>query len=483
MHGRQEFQGMSKSTLNVRELVCGWLKRYDPGGFFVVRRKSSIGENCLQTRSKGADHAHGFLSVGLPSDSFLPVENRRVFWFPGGAPVGRSMFLACSRLGKQPESRPQIFDAIRTVACRLDQSRQFLISHADVASDVYVRRASELFDLPLIEFRPFPSDAHSDWFRDQSKLAARVCYYQCDELGSSDSFDVDEMLIANCLDLRVLFSRGGGKVQAATLKRLKSPIDSPRPFVLVDPAVGVSKHLGELIDAGAVPWHLIATDDADAEQPSSGAITATTQVMRLRCPIPISEFAQINDLDKYLVHWTRQRYGPWPHQSQNRFIDDLIMGSTSSDHSRMATLLRILATRRLIASNKITRDGTPVVCFTDTRVTEMPRRRRFRSHLCRWDFETIGLAVKRSRLQELGARAVIYADELTWRTMAESERPFFQIRRGKKIDWSEENEWRLVGDLDLTCIQPDDALVFVDTQEAADRAAQFSHWPVAAFEL
>ena len=46
------------------------------------------------------------------------------------------------------------------------------------------------------------------------------------------------------------------------------------------------------------------------------------------------------------------------------------------------------------------------------------------------------------------------------------------------IDWTVEREWRHPGDLDLTELTSDDALLFVPDFEAAKSVAKLSSWPV-----
>ena len=47
-----------------------------------------------------------------------------------------------------------------------------------------------------------------------------------------------------------------------------------------------------------------------------------------------------------------------------------------------------------------------------------------------------------------------------------------------KIDWREEKEWRLKGDIDLTRVGPDQAVVFVRSLVDAETVAAVSRWPV-----
>ena len=86
-----------------------------------------------------------------------------------------------------------------------------------------------------------------------------------------------------------------------------------------------------------------------------------------------------------------------------------------------------------------------------------------------------------------GARPVLYGDESMWQNMNESDRPFFQPAHSSGstsddtdsgIDWTVEREWRHIGDLDLSRLSHEDALVFVPNFAAARRLSAVSPWPI-----
>ena len=188
---------------------------------------------------------------------------------------------------------------------------------------------------------------------------------------------------------------------------------------------------------------------------------------------------------QFLSHTTRSCPGPWPTQSLNEYLDSLLDDSTDADHSALATLTRIVRLRHLRASSRFIRGGFQVVCLTQTPLVELPRLRQFRIHRTKWDFEPFGLCIHRAWLQERGARPVIYGDEAKWDQLAEADRPFYQfVNRTDQdderhiIDWTVEQEWRHVGDLDLQTLPRESAYVFVPNFEAARAISRISPWPV-----
>ncbi|MEK6260507.1 MAG: hypothetical protein AABP62_17965 [Planctomycetota bacterium] len=189
----------------------------------------------------------------------------------------------------------------------------------------------------------------------------------------------------------------------------------------------------------------------------------------------------------YLSHTTRACPGHWPGQTLDEYLDSLLQSRSDADHAPVGTLERILLQRRLIASMRTARGGGRIVSFTASPLSRLPELRRFRRHRGRWDFEPFGLCIRQEWLMHRGARPVLYGDETAWQNLSESDRPFFQPAHSGSstsedadsgIDWTVEREWRHVGDLDLSQLSREDALVFVPNFAAARRLSAVSPWPI-----
>ena len=186
----------------------------------------------------------------------------------------------------------------------------------------------------------------------------------------------------------------------------------------------------------------------------------------------------------FLTHCTRRQDGPWPDQDEVDWLDDLILDRADADHSALAAVGRILRGQRLIATAQTIRGATPVVSLTATPLAELDRLRVFRPHRGRWDFEPYGICIRRDWLQRLGARPVQYGDDGFWASLSPDDQPFFQLRHSglsggdRQIDWAVEDEWRVVGDVDLVALPADAALLFVPTESEAQQIATVSRWPV-----
>lgn len=471
-----------------------WLETADADRVLRLQGSElSIGRNWL------ADKKQGHLSIGLPSQLIGSSNTASssidlsefAFWFPRGLPSATMIFPASSRVGSQPGDRPRMFSAIRTLACRFDADTQILISHPGVALDRFVVRAAELFDLPAITLQPFPRRVNSRWIAEALESGTTLqaaFYWNADGAGQTAP---DHLLMAIADQVRLLSVRSGGNVEAAALSRLESDSKSSgsgrRTWMLVDSELTDTKLSQRLLEAGAMPWWLYRGDGEERESESCADDYEPRESAIVQWPcssvVPLKKFAESNEMASYLLHWTRSRKGHWPDQTEDQFLDDLLLGHPSSDHSRIAALCRILATGTLLGTSELTRDKCPVVCFSEVAVDQLLQRRKYRSHLGRWDFEPVGIAINRNWLVECGARPVVYGDDSVWKQLERKDRPWFQFsaaagRESAGRDWREEQEWRTAGDLNLERLAPTDAFVFVETSPEAASVAPLSRWPV-----
>jgi hypothetical protein len=172
----------------------------------------------------------------------------------------------------------------------------------------------------------------------------------------------------------------------------------------------------------------------------------------------------------WLLHWTRARYGPWPGQAAEDWLDELIRGDAAAARSDLITLAKIISDGILTGSKTGIRGGYRGVSFTEVPITEFRRRRIFRRHRNRFDFQPWGVAVRRDVLRSYGIRPVIYGDDHDWKSMSEADRPWFQKRTtgdGATNNLAE-REWRLMGDLKLSELKPEDVCYFVDNETDAE---------------
>ena len=272
----------------------------------------------------------------------------------------------------------------------------------------------------------------------------------------------------------VLNARRGGNIDELIDLHLA---DHERTSALIHQVVGRGRNLfhgkapGEMRE-GVIPWYLFSSPAMDHSTKDSVAESCVSDSFMVcghgndndeirECPLTTPE--------QWLTHWTRSRRGPWPEQSQEAWLEELILGCHSANRSALAVLLRILIEQQIRGSGEAIRGQHRVVSFTEVPLAQYRKMHRFRHHRQRFDFEPWGIAVRRQRLLQLGAKPVIYGNENLWKTMAVSDQPWFQKQDGPGTHsgFEIEREWRLSGDLHLSQCTVNDVVVFVDTPHAA----------------
>ncbi|MBX3420852.1 MAG: hypothetical protein KF752_04770 [Pirellulaceae bacterium] len=234
------------------------------------------------------------------------------------------------------------------------------------------------------------------------------------------------------------------------------------------------------LDRGAVGW-LVPQSDVSYLQAWSGCHVAqsleNTSVHQLCLPLSELSSGECDVGWRYLSHCTRGTAGPMPDESRESHIIRLWQNGRSQPVHPMQTLMQILREGRLRAASSLNRSGHPTVSLSAVPLHKLLERRRFRPHLGRWDWEPYGILFPRTGLPH--AQPVIYGSEADYENLAPAQQAFFQPVDGVQ-DWSIEQEWRVVGDLDFRfaalhhCV-----LVFVRSrQEALHLARRFSY-PVA----
>lgn len=445
------------------------------------------------------------LTLGWPEREGRPLDRwlgPRLLWWPSGIPEGRKVTWVSSRLGRAIDERPDWFAVLRSAVAKLEPKRDLLLTAPSTTVDRFLERAAILFGLRRLRVHLDERHTLVDWLArlrqqlwrnslaevplpestDDSKVFVSPTFKQTDEPECPFSnFPLsDRMLIAVADHVLALQVRPKGNLHQLLRARLS---DSVWPTASVWLALGESlvsaEIASELQSLGAVGWWLFASDAANVRQlnPAPNTTDASCVGHDFFTELPWHD-------GEYFVHWTRRRNGPWPGEADPDFLDDLLLSRDSANHSAFATLSRIVQQRQLIASATGIRGETAVVSFSAKPLLEVTKQRTFRSHRGRWDCEAYGLCLRREWLHARGIKPVIYGDDDVWSSLPNSDRPFFQLkttrsRRGAKtIDWTQEVEWRIPNDLDLSKASSEDVLLFVPTEDEARQLAAISPWPV-----
>lgn len=176
----------------------------------------------------------------------------------------------------------------------------------------------------------------------------------------------------------------------------------------------------------------------------------------------------------FLTHFTREPDGAWPDETQEEFVQWLCSAAVYERRDDFSTLRRILSQRKILGSGRFIRGGTPAVCWTALPPHAVANLRDWRKGLRRWNFTPYGIAIRRSVLEQRGARAVRYSLENEMAAAHPDDAPCMQLANSGAYDWTLEKEWRTRGDLDLTTLPTSDVIVLTHSQtEAATIEKEF----------
>ena len=314
----------------------------------------------------------------------------------------------------------------------------------------------------------------------------------------------DRLSIAVADQVLSLAVRDGGKLEELLRQRLQEAafpsgsvfvtLPATAPTGLRSGAVNACSTVGQAwLSRGAVGWivpaaatHSPRTNGrcrARGQTFDSAATAAGRSLQQLASPLPDRwRHLSAEDDSPYLVHCTRATSGPLPSESEPSFRQRVWSQADPFVWQPLQTLMHICHEGRLRATANLTRTDMRCVSFSAVPLAPLLKRRTFRSHLGRWDWEPYGLLVHRDALQAVGGREVIYGDEADFSELHAAQQPFFQPhhsqRRGEDISWAQEREWRVPGDVRLRMLPPDAVLLFVRWQWEAYQLSRHAPWPV-----
>lgn len=200
-------------------------------------------------------------------------------------------------------------------------------------------------------------------------------------------------------------------------------------------------------------------------------------------PAKLPSLRQEEDMEwDYLTHWTRTSITPWPGESKADYYRALAEAGYGYPHDGFHTLGKILRDMRITGSDKLIRGGFEMVSLTECPPWGMSDLIKWRPSLLRWTFEPYGIAMKREKLEEMGARKVIYGFDYQYRFLQGEDRAFFQATDPEGKNWREEKEWRFPEDIDLKKFAPEDVKIIVQTFEEEEELNEWSPFPVTHWE-
>lgn len=176
----------------------------------------------------------------------------------------------------------------------------------------------------------------------------------------------------------------------------------------------------------------------------------------------------------YITHWTRTHYGPYPGESSQSFYAKLANSGDYYPNSAINTLKQILIEKRIRGSSYNIKDRMSVVALSSLHPKDVLPLMRWRARYVRWNFEPYGITIARKVALSADIRPVIYGKPPLYETLGEQDKPFFQSQGVKGGDWRPENEWRHIGDLDLSDIKPSDMKIIVGKPDEVNAIGWFT---------
>ena len=414
-----------------------------------------------------------------------PLIGRRLVWSVDDPAASRHVAILSSRLPSGVAKYPGWRLAFSTAMFHALSLRLSALTCAGTTCDGLVTSAFASRGLRVVHVRRSRQTSVASWLRREVLSTIRSCGEQQGSRTLLVSPRLDGLPVdtppfpnADCLltgladDVFVLHARvGGGVTCLLNLAFRLGMLRTKRVYL----ARGHDRIPDALIQCwrrhGGIDWRVLPPCTSVPSLPQLPPVKSTVAPILFQPPSHRT----------YLAHWTRTSVGPWPDESFDEYVEAMLSNvSDCIERTSLTTLKRILNMQKLVATSRLTRGTTRVVCLTSRGVETFPRLRCYRRHQRRWDFECYGLAIALDWMISRGARPVIYGDHQVWASLGPDERPFFQLAtgRGSGTDWRREAEWRIIGDVCLRTLKMDDAFVFVPNLAAGIHVAAKSPWPV-----
>jgi hypothetical protein len=330
---------------------------------------------------------------------------------------------------------------------------------------------------------------------DQGWLDHRLCVSPIRQPCRNAAPHIDDVPLQDRLSLAlpdrtyVVSRRPGGNIDRlveARLREKRFPVGSV--FLNVASEFSATRPSADkcerALEQQAVGWYVLPTErNEDRHLSKCSQLTLSLDELKLSlqqlaAPVPERWGTDTCACVPYLVHCTRGYSGPYPDETLADYRLRLWMASRVPTNHPLVTLCKICSEGILLGSSRITRTKHRCVSFSAVALPELLSRRKFHAHLGRWNWEPYGLLVARQALVQAGAKPVIYGADADFCALNDQDQPFFQPWGTSTFRWSEEQEWRVLGDLRLHQLSYEAVCLFVRTRREAQQLARRFQWPV-----
>ena len=430
----------------------------------------------------------------------------RLFFFPKPVVAKNRISVVSSRFRQRLDLESRWFDLLRTTVLRCDAATDVLLVVDTTTAFQSVSRSALLFGRPVVRFVTSSLQTLSasgdicEWLSELPTVSESISDLEGDDrvlnvyvsprvngisaLSSEPEISLtslpDRLLFAAASRIHVLSASSNGNVARLLKRHLCDSSRSDTPVLIASDEQGQMPAVADDLPSSWVPWLVEPLKPEGSIQGDELSQQAESQTDNLPAEIQKNDVSSpLSEPDAWLTHWTRASRGPWPGETQDDFLDALILRTETSDRSAMASLLRIVSDGVLVASSEGIRGRYRVVAFTEVPLHEFRIRRVFRKHRNRFDFEPWGVAIRKSELTRLGAAPVIYGDGSEWKNMSSEERPFFQKASDSGATNNRaEREWRVLRDIQLRLLDKNAVCIFVENVPAAELVRRHCEWPV-----
>ncbi|UCE24282.1 MAG: hypothetical protein JSU74_13490 [Candidatus Zixiibacteriota bacterium] len=185
---------------------------------------------------------------------------------------------------------------------------------------------------------------------------------------------------------------------------------------------------------------------------------------------------QLRELGRtYLIHWTRTFNSAWPTEKLLDFYRAIVESDTYP-RTACGSLRNIVSMQLIKATSKHMPENTPTVSFSNRPPAEMTSLIAWRSRYRMMSFEPYGIGIEKGLARQMNIMPVVYYDKAQPSVSKCNVRTpgWLTQSRGEKTDWSLEDEYRHLGDLNLSSISKDRLILICRTSPEAEAIANLS---------
>jgi len=181
-----------------------------------------------------------------------------------------------------------------------------------------------------------------------------------------------------------------------------------------------------------------------------------------------------------LIHWTRTSNTLWPDERLYDFYNSIVLSDDMYSHSALKTLLKIVGDKTFCSSARHMQKGVKAVSFSSLPPSKASKLMRYRARYREMSFEPYGLAIKANMADDLGVRPVIYGSIDQYRKLNDLDRKYFHSV-GRTGNWPDENEYRLLSDLQFSGIVERDMILIVCHAHEIETARKYFDGEIISF--